>query len=109
MPSTPSEFESVAITFWVSINRARQGAAEDRRNLVYIGDFMKSKNLEQIDLDILMAWIRTEQIKKGNKEAENGLNQVIYVSFSSDLAFIMKISARIHCFILFLTYPLGQS
>ena len=77
-PSTPTEFESVTIDFWAQVMRAQNGNdSSDRRKLQSIETFMKNRAVDQVDLDMLMVWIRSQQVTKRNLEALNGLNQVI--------------------------------
>ncbi len=77
-PSTPTEMEAKAIEVWVSVLKAQSGGDIERRKLKEIDIFMKGKSSEQLDLDIIMGYIRALQITKRSKpEALNLLNEVI--------------------------------
>eukprot|EP01041_Mallomonas_annulata_P001871 gene1871-3629_t len=76
-PSTPSELEAKAVELWSLVMRAQKGGSTERRKLNEIDSFMKNNSLDKLDIDILMAWVRTLQITKRRQEALNVLNQVI--------------------------------
>eukprot|EP00607_Mallomonas_marina_P008435 CAMPEP_0182424556 /NCGR_PEP_ID=MMETSP1167-20130531/10752_1 /TAXON_ID=2988 /ORGANISM="Mallomonas Sp, Strain CCMP3275" /LENGTH=1377 /DNA_ID=CAMNT_0024604441 /DNA_START=94 /DNA_END=4227 /DNA_ORIENTATION=+ len=78
-PQTPTEMDAKGIELWTYVMRAMKGGANDRRRLSEIDHFMKSRSLEQLDVDMVMAWVRAHQVLKRRQEALGVLNQVIAI------------------------------